>query len=248
MAENVAVDIDYFIAVKAIHKDKIVPLRAWSNLKIGLEDDTIWLKGFDFTQLSDTCIKVIPEVKIYYEKNGRLFKLGSLLPDVNAPSLIWMPIARLVKLSLPSFNHNYFGLNEKIEIKLTQTSVEQKDDIMLLSTESLHQFISTAPAIRLSSLNWMILNNDYALVFGTPMLPLNGETFWKRGNSILPAGFDFELYLMHQSIDSYLNPDKDNFIFWRKDGSYSLLEKDKLSKLSISSFRKSMEVFNLKVN
>jgi hypothetical protein len=34
------------------------------------------------------------------------------------PNLLWTPIERALSIDLPSFNHNFFGINQSVDIKL----------------------------------------------------------------------------------------------------------------------------------
>lgn len=240
MAQNAPNDINYFLVIHESKKEDLASVRPWSNLKIAFEEKFIWVKDFDFAQINSLEVKCIPYKTIYYSKQGKLYLLNSLLPDRNIPNLLWTNIDRAITIKLPSFNHNYFGLNENIATRIVACEYEHEAEIMITSITSLQQYIETAPAIRLQKLKWVILNNDKVLIIGKPMLPINGNVYWKKDNAILPTGFNFEFPLLTDVIHSTINPENQFLVIWNTDNTYALIDKDEFEPLSLSSFRLSV--------
>lgn len=221
----------------ASQKDDMVKLRLWNNLKIAFEGACIWIKDFDYNQINSIEVKSIPYKTIFYSREGKLYLQNSLLPDRFIPSLLWTPIGKALPITLPSLNHNYFGIQKKIEVNLIPSEEEHEVIAMIASKDALQQYIETAPSIRLYQLLWSVLNNNTFFIYGNPQLPIQGEVYWKRGDCLLPAGFDFELYMLANTYNSLLNPIGNFFILWNIDGTYSLIPKNELTTLSLSSFR-----------
>lgn len=241
MANNVANDIIFFLVVDINNKTDLASIRQWNNLKVAFDENVIWVKDFSYAQIHSLEVKSIPYKTVYYAKDGKLYLLNSLLPNKNVPSLLWTPIDRALPIQLPSFNHNYFGINEQVEINIIPSIVEENSVAMVAALTDLKNYINIAPDVRLKKIKWCVLNNDKALLLGIPFLPIKGNAYWQRSDFLLPAGFDFELFILSNFLNNKLNPDNENWIIWNTDGSYFPIEKKSLQQLSISSFKQTIQ-------
>ncbi len=182
-------------------------------------------------------IKSIPFKNLYYTKDQLVFPPGGLVPVKKLPdSLLWTPLERGLPISLPSFNHNYFGLTEKLNIRLVSTGKEEEPAALLTSIAHLRTYILTAPAVRLKPLSWVIID-DQALILGKPLLPLPGSSYWRKNDFLMPAGLDLEWTALGETLNRELNPEGACWLLWDKDGSYLAITKEQCRPLSISSFR-----------
>ena len=112
---------------------------------------------------------------------------------------------------------------------------------LLVTCRDLSDYMNTAPAIRLKRLSWVIIDNENALIVGTPLLPLQGVAFWSRGDLLMPAGYDFALPALSQTLLSLLNPYGEALLLWSQKGTYRQINKQAFQPLSISSFRRSLK-------
>jgi hypothetical protein len=244
MAEDVASDINYYLAIDETNKADLAQIRQWSKLKVGLEESILWVKDFDYAQINSVEVKSIPFKTLYYSKGSKLYLLNSQLPDRPLPSVLWTPIERALPVRLPSFNHNYFGIHEKINIQLVSSDVEAEPVAMILPIEILSTYITIAPAVRLEKIRWTILDGDNAFLLGKPLLPLPGDTYWQRKDLLLPTGFDLELSILSDVIQKRINPGRDCWAIWNADASYALVPKENVHPLSLMSFRLSSKRFS----
>ena len=247
MADHVAGSVKYYLAVKKEHIDDLAQIRQWTNLKVGFEEGVLWIKDLNDAQAHSVEVKSLPFKTIYYEKDGRLVLLDHLLPERITPSVLWTPIDRALTVKLPSLNHNYFGVTEKISIQLVADENEHEGIAMITPLSLLQDYIDTAPAFRLQNLRWCILPGKNALLIGKPFLPLPGKTYWQRKDFLLPAGFDFDLHVLTDALDQLINPDRAHFILWKEDTSYSVIAKTSMTSLSRSSFHLTMAQPSLNV-
>lgn len=240
MAKDVENDIVYYMLIDIRQKEQLAGIRHWDNIKVAFDGCDVWLKDLDLAQVNSTEVRSVPYKTLYYSRNGKLCLINSQLPDRNEPSLLWSAIDRAFPIQLPSFNHNYFGVREKIVVRLIPSATEREAVCMITGVNVLQQYIEYAPAVRSKSLKWTILNNDKVLLYGTPLLPLDGSVYWQNGDHLIPAGAELELPVLRKSLESLLNADGCSFILWNNDGSYSLIDKSDLQQLSLSSFRLSV--------
>jgi hypothetical protein len=241
MAQDAADRVKYYLTTGRDNDNDLARIRHWSNLKIGYDEGSVWLKDLDYAQINSVEIKSLPSKTLYYEKDGRLFLLHSLLPDRIAPSLLWTPIDRGLQVTLPSFNHNYFGLHEHIDIRFVSQDQEADAVALIVDMKILKSYMETAPGVRLEKIRWVILNDEKALLLGKPLLPLPGVTFWQRKDMLIPTGLDFELFILADTIQKSVNPGRDNWILWNTDASYFNIRKEDLQPLSRSSFRQTYQ-------
>lgn len=241
MAEHPANFINYLFSIESQHRDYLGQIRHWSNLKMASDGTLLWVKDLTERQLNNLALQSIPFKQLYYEKEGLLFRLGERVPLRKQPSLLWSPITKMLPIELPVGNYNFFGFEEKFEIRLKQTAAERPAFGILASLTDLHDYIETAAAIRLEALQWVILKQHLVFIVGAPLLPIKGFTYWQKGDFLLPTGFEFELEILTADICKKVNASSENWVLWNKDASYILLPKSALKPLSIGSFRLSVQ-------
>lgn len=240
MANNVSNEINYYLAIAKKHTYDLANIRHWQNLKVGFDGDWIWVKDFDYVQINALEVQSMPFKTVYDAIEGKLHLHGSLLPNRNIPSLIWTPIDRAFSVKLPDYNHNYFGIQEKLEMRLIQTDVEKTPVGMITTLDILKNYIERAPSVRLQKLKWVMVNDDKVFLFGTPILPIDGDVFWRQNDFIIPTGFDFELPILLDNWAQIINPKSNFMLVWLSDNTYFKIRKTEFENLSLSSFRRSI--------
>lgn len=240
MANNAENIINYYLRLPLSCRAELAHIRSWANLKTGVDGQMFWVKGFTEEQINDVKVKIIPEKVLFYEKDNKLFLLNSLLPEISIPGILWSPIENGLPITLPQFNHNYFGVNEQIEITLNPSEKEETAVLQKVAISHLVQYINIAPAIRLAPLKWCLFGDSEALVMGTPLLPLPGNTYWLNAGFILPSGYDLTYPFLQNHIEVYLNTLNHNYVLWDVEGNYSLIDKSVFIPLTRSSLRQTL--------
>ena len=244
METDVASRISFYLKIEIRFKEDLSIIRHWTHLKIAHDENHIWVSNFESDQFESSTIKSIPYKSLYYGKNGQLYPLGSLLPSQNIPTLKWEHISYGLPITLEKYNPNFFGIKESLSIQLIASLHEYETQVMLCGIDQLKLYIETAPEIRLQNIKWTIINNTEALLIGTPQLPINGSVYEINQHFIIPAGFTFELHLLIPHLNQKLNPNNDFWIVWNLDSTYFKAPKNQFQQLSLSSFRKSMDLIN----
>ncbi|MEM0575056.1 hypothetical protein [Flavobacterium polysaccharolyticum] len=227
----------YFLEIKKEHKDFLGAIRHWDNLKVAFETDTIWIKDFSAEQIISTELLQIPYTKLYELKDNLLFEKGKLLPVKKLSSgLLWAPILRALPVSLPMFNHNFFGIDQKIKMVLKPSENVKEAYALLADYEEVKSYILTAPKYRLELLRWVVIDKK-VLIIGTPLLPLKGITYWFENDFLIPSGYDFEWNVLAKTLQEKINPSAEDLVLWNTDNTYSKIPIKNIKPLSISSFR-----------
>lgn len=229
--------ITFYLKIPSIHKRHLGTIRHWAFLKIGFDNTDTWLKGFTETEIRSVEVKAIMAKELFYEKKGQLFKLDSLLPSASVPSVLWSTIDRGLPLEIAQFNHNYFGIEERVQPRLVRSDREEQTEVLKTTLAELESYLDTASSIRLKSIEWLIVNETEVWLWGTPMLPIRGETFWRQNHCIVPAGYDLQITNLYAAINETINSDNDHWIIFREDGRYFTLRKSHVKPLTLGSFR-----------
>ena len=241
MALDPSNGVTCFLCIAAEHIEYLGAIRHWNNLQVGVEGALIWIKDLTGKQVDAVEVKSIPYKELYHASGGQLFLLGSLLPHRNIPSLHWAPVEKGLPVRLPAFNHNYFGIHDKIAARLVFSAQEKEACALVVALENLKTYMETAPAVRLQNLSWALADNEKAIILGTPLLPLQGDPFWCSGDFLLPAGYALELHALAGTLNELINPDRKCWIVWNGKSEYWKLGKGLLRPLSIGSFRVSLK-------
>lgn len=242
MAEDTSDRVEWLLETRRKDMGALGGLRRWPHLRMATEGDAVWIKGFSVEEIRDVVVKGIPAKKVWYSKGVLLFPEGSIVPSRKTPALLWVPIERGLPVSLPPMNHNYFGINRGISIKLVRSEVEREATAMLVSLGALRNYITDAPAIRLKGLAWVMLDGSQALIVGKPLLPIQGESFWSTGTFLIPAGYDFSWPELRTELSTKMSSKGDETILWYTNGNYLRIAQTAFRQLSIGSFRQSTAI------
>jgi hypothetical protein len=239
MATDPANGVKVYLSLDAADISSLAAIRHWDNLKVGTEEGIFWVRDFFPDQWESALLKTLPFKNEYMARDGKLFPRGSRLPARNIPAVLWTSIERGLPLTMPSLNHHYFGLREKLSIELIPSSSEKEVAGMLVHPTLLKNYVQEAPAIRLKQICW-VLAGDEALLLGSPLLPLQGQTFWKTGDFLIATGYEPSLPLLLPVLQEMINPDGDHWIVVQPGLQWWLVPKNAFEFLSRSSFKKTM--------
>ncbi|REC51615.1 hypothetical protein DRF62_17060 [Chryseobacterium piscium] len=238
MAEDSSNSIKIFWAeLPKADEDFLGEIRDWKNVQIAIDEEIIWLKGFTDEQVASSEIQQLPNFILYELRDGLLFRKDALVPSKKMrTALLWTPIDKALKLTFPISNNNFFGIDEKIEVKLKPSEEEQPAMALLCSISEIKDVIIATPKFKLEKLDWIVIN-DKALFMGTPLLGFPGKTFWLKDDHLLPTGFDFEFKNLSSLLQRKYNECNEDWLLWSETGSILNIKKEDLRKLSVSSFR-----------
>ena len=242
MAEDSPNDgLTYYLQVPEVFLEDLNELRSLTNLKMAYLGETIWLTGFTQEQAKSILVASLPHKKLYIQKGKFLHFTGKQLPEREVPTgLLWTPIVRAIKLQTASAGSNYQNKLNSLAIRLQEVSdvpVPPKAVMMRVTMLALSQYLETAPRIRYEHLQWCLLDDKEALIYGEPMLPIpTDQVYWQKNASFLPLGFDFELKLMADVVQAN-QQSEDDWLLWERDNAYTRLSKSIFRPLTLSSLR-----------
>ncbi len=229
--------IEFWAEIPRRDEEYLGSIRDWKNVLVALEEDVIWLKGFTGEQAVSAEIQQLPNFVLYELRDGLLFSKDALVPSKKVrTALLWTPIHKALRLTFPPSNNNFFGIDEKIDIKLKACEQEHHVIALLAPIAQISKSIIVQPKFRLEKISWTVID-DKALFLGNPLLSFPGKTFWEKDGHLLPAGFDFEFKNMSVLLQKKYNTELGQWLLWNEDGSVLPINKSDFRKMSVSSFR-----------
>ncbi|MEE6127552.1 hypothetical protein V2E39_09170 [Chryseobacterium arthrosphaerae] len=238
MAENPSKHIKEFWAeLPRADEDFLGSIRDWKNVQIAMEDETLWLKGFTDEQTVAPEIQQLPDFILYELRDGLLFRKDALVPSRKMrTALLWTPIDKALRLTFPVSNNNYFGIDGKIHVALTESLEEQPVIALLSPLSEIRESMAAIPKFKLEKIQWTVIG-DKALFLGTPLLSLPGKTYWSKDGHLLPAGLDFEFKNLSRLLQQKYNKESEGWLLWDENGNCLSIKSTDFRPLSISSFR-----------
>ncbi len=229
MANDAGNNIEYWLSVPLIHKEATYELRKWSYLKIAIDQNLIWIRGFNQADIESGAVLKIPSINRYYLSGTNLIPYGKNLPALLEPNLLWSPIQRGLKVKLPKENFNYFGIKQSYKIALTPTDEVKPINAIIVDMKTLENYIYSASNIRLNKLKWTVTENKEALILGTPLLPVPSKDLYQNACFLLPAGWKLKHENMIEVYSQGLGEAMDYY--------YLISKEDKIVKVRKSDFK-----------
>ena len=182
-------------------------------------------------------IQQLPDFILYELRDGLLFRKDALVPSRKVrTALLWTPIDKALRLTFPVSNNNYFGIDEKIHVALTESPEEQPVIALLSTLSEIRESMAAIPKFKLEKIQWTVIG-DKALFLGTPLLSLPGKTYWSKDGHLLPAGLDFEFKNLSRLLQQKYNKESEGWLLWDENGNCLSIKSKDFRPLSISSFR-----------
>lgn len=232
--------IEYWVSINKVYLDSVYNLRKYSNIKIAFDSDVIWLRGLTKTNIESLSILKIPSVKRFYSKDVHLIEYGKSLPFMIEPTFLWTPIQRGLKIQIPKENFNYFGINSSFNIMIEPSSFPQKITASIVNMDRLEKYLNSSLNYRTKTITWTILNNNSALLLGTPLIPIPGKDFYQADPFLIPAGKKLKYKTL---LNVYRKALKDPLDFWyliEEDSEIKKIRKNDFNPLNKGSFIKSV--------
>lgn len=228
MANNAGNSLEYWISVKVSQKNALYGLRKWSDLKVAFEDNLIWVRGLSEVEIESTEVLKIPYLNRYYLNGTHLNPYGKSLPARIEPNLLWTPLQRGLKITLPKENFNYFGINQTYEITLVPSEENISIDATIVDRNDLEHYLKDSYDIRHKHLLWTVIDENKALIIGAPILPIRGQDLYRNNCFLIPAGWKLKYDNMDQVFKLALG---ESIQYW-----YLIDEENTMTKLGKSDF------------
>ncbi len=204
------------------------------SLEIALDNELLWVRGFN--ESSDNLVetKKLPTESIYYlDEDNNIFLPDKLTPIDKLKKLNWQPINEFIKAEFPkSLSPAKIENVNSYSIKIIPSDKEKKSQALLTDSDLFKNYVISALEVRLAKLIFALSENNQVLIIGDILPPLQGKTYWIKDNILLPNGFDFEIPIIAKIISEKIDNKKASYIVFDKESNYQKISKDFFAKVS----------------
>ncbi|MEM1318631.1 MAG: hypothetical protein AAGG75_00175 [Bacteroidota bacterium] len=202
---------ELILRLAASQLDSLGTLRHYTELRLAHDGDWLWLRGLPSTSLPLAMQQLPAQARYRLDAEGLLFPLGQKTPTGRLPQLNWQPLPEALPVELPP-SALPAEIRTHCPVRLQPTDTPHPGFALCCQLQHWKSFGETAAQARLEQLRFAVSENNQVLIIGQPLPPLPGKEYWRRGQLLLPAGFDLEwpiiAPLLHDDAQSYLLLDK----------------------------------------
>jgi len=212
-------------------------VRTLPYLRVAEHNGLLWLRGIMSGQDIDIRLLQLPAIHTYIIDGAHnLFPQGTSTPVLNVKRLAWTPIDKYIPLEVPTS-----ALPAKIDgavpVRLVQ-SLQENNSVALLTTYAHWKaYADSAAAVRLSILQFAASPAGNVLIMGSPLPSLPGQSYWRRGQILIPAGMDFEIPMVATLMERGLALQQHALILLQPDGNWHMLPVGAFAPASRSAVR-----------
>ncbi len=212
-------------------------VRTLPYLRVAEYNGLLWLRGIISGHDSDIRLWQLPAIQTYTVDDAHnLFPQGASTPVLNVKGLTWTPIDKYIPLEIPTS-----ALPAKIEsavpVRLVQAMHENSCVALVTTFAYWKAYAYSAPAVRLGVLQFAASPAGSILIMGLPLPSLPGQSYWRRGQILIPAGMDFEIPLIATLMERGLALQEHTLILLQPDGSWHMLPAGAFAPASRSAVR-----------
>ncbi len=205
------------VLAEAYH-DQIGTIRTIVRWKAARNQQEIWLKGPIPTGKEKIRIQSLPLLATYeVDDKNRLFPHGKQTPVGLLPDLDWQTLSDYLPITMP-VSAMPAAMAHKLPIQLVSSQNAHPAYALQTSFKSWKTYVESAPLIRLQQLQFALSTEKTVLIIGEPLPTLQGISFWRNGNLLIPSGFDFEYGFLGTLINQKLSSSVESLILFSADG------------------------------
>jgi hypothetical protein len=219
------------------HKASLASFRHLPSIMITEFEDFVWLRCALKNEEFGKQLFKIKFSNWYNLSENYLFKKDKLTPERKFFQADWVSIDEYFPVTLPNFalGGKADVSNPKLELK-THPNFEKPMGMMAKSSD-VKTYLNTAPHFRFKNFKYAESKDGNMFLFGTPLLPIIGLSFWQYHNIILPNGKILESKL-HMDIFRKQFNTKD-VVLIKLDSSYDVILNQNIKALTRQSILES---------
>jgi len=206
------------LVLEEAYHDQIGTIRTFARWKAARKQQEIWLKGPIPTGKEKLRIQSLPLLATYeVDEQSRLFPYGKQTPVGLLPNLDWQALSDFLPITMP-ISAMPAAMAHQLHIRLLSSQHIHPACALQTSFKNWKTYVESAPLIRLAQLKFAISKEKTVLIIGEPLPTLQGISFWRNGNMLIPSGFDFEYGIFGRLINQKLSLSVDSLILFSADG------------------------------
>jgi hypothetical protein len=197
-------------------------LRLTPGLEACVMGSWCWVRGADATSAAACTQAGVPWFNFYETaSDGLLFEPGRTLPSAALPTANWEALASFLAPEAPAAAWPGL-LRDRALFELRRASRAQAAEYLCLTTSVWHDFATSAPAIRLHPLKFVLNESKgLTLVGGRPLPSLPGQHCYARDGLIMPCGWEPGVDLQPATLAAWLRLGAGEMALLDENGTFS---------------------------
>jgi len=216
---------EFLLKLDIKDKESLGAIRCMNGLHAAEKDNFIWIKGINaLIEMEKELMRLPAIVTFITDEQDNLFIPGKLTPVARLEELQWEPLTEFLDVEAPVAALPG-KLTAKLKIKLIPSSTQRNGTALITTLDHWKQYAETAPATRLFATKFAVSENNEVLILGDLLPPLPGMEYWRTDDLLIPSGYDVELSIMREFINTKVNESNEHLTLFRTDGSWQKIDK-----------------------
>jgi len=198
-------------------------LRLLAGLEACAEGDRLWVRGPELPEPLGRVLRILPARRFRAAADGVLFRPGRRVPAGRLPAGPWTPLrTHLVPEAPPAALPG--EPPGKIPLRLVRSGREAAAGLLVTPLAGWAAWALAAPLVRLRPLSFAVAADGRAAVAGSPLPPIPGVPFTRRGGIAVPCGLDLDPPVDAAVLGEVLGLEPGDVALFGEDGSWERVE------------------------
>lgn len=216
---------EFLLKLDLKNKESLGAVRCMEGFRAAEEENCIWIRGINALIEMDKELLRLPATHTFIiDEQNNLFLPGGLTPVAILKPLEWIALTEFITIEAPTAALPG-KTNDKFTIRIVPSAVIRKGTALLTTLDVWKQYAETASETRLFETRFAVSEKNNVLIMGDTLPSIPGIEYWRTGDVLFPAGYEFELSIMQEFVNKKLNENKSAVILFDKDGSWQWIDK-----------------------
>ena len=224
--------------VAAIGQLRLIP-----GIQVTESPSHLWLHGSHLDERLSRLLRSIPDGEIFtLMEDKQLVPSDKHVPQGYLPTGEWIPIQAWYSVQLEK--SSLAGIStERIALELKRSQTTQTANVVVTSLVCLSEFVSQCAQVRLTPLLYAVDAQQRAVIFGSPLPPIEGTHFCESMGVAAEAGWTWSPPVNVEVLRDLFQISKGDLVLLHSDQSREVIRADQFVRLSRSSVRLSLQQF-----
>ncbi|QDT41683.1 hypothetical protein Pan241w_17460 [Gimesia alba] len=218
-------------------------LRLIPGIQVAESPSHLWLRGSQMDERLSRLLRSIPDGEIFtLMEEQQLVPAGKHVPQGYLPTGEWTPIQAWYSVQLEK--SSLAGIStERIALELKRSQTTQPANVVVTSLVQLSEFVSHCAQVRLAPLLYVVDAQQRAVIYGSPLPPIEGTHFCESKGVAVEAGWTWTPPVNAEVLRDLFQLSKGDLVLLHSDQSREVIRADQFVRLSRSSVRLSLQQF-----
>ena len=207
--------------LSALYQVRTIP-----GLQVAEDGDTIWMRTNMSQQQTPGLLWGLPAEEIFtLSSENYLFLMNKQTPVAKLRELTWISLPEFLPVetpvsALPGHNHH------QLTVKIIPSQHQHPGFALLTTLRIWEKYGETAAEARLKKLRFAVSSKEEVFIMGKPLPAIPGTEYWKNGQILLPAGYDFAHPVIARDVENKLLENHNDWLIFYPDQRWSVIKKN----------------------